>query len=369
MTILKTENKEIIKDAVETTLANNTLSGVNSLTVVGKNGFSANDYILVGCFGDETAEIFKILSITGDTILHLSGASKFAHPESTPIRKIPYNQVRFYRTTTTTFSAGTPLATVDIDPQSLSTRYEDNTYGTGYGWFIYINSTSGLNSAPSNPIPYADFDSNSAFKIIEAFFSTINNEDKKKISIADAFRWLNEGYGKAINALNLVNGEYTAPASYTLSISSGTQEYSLPSDFSRLLSITDGNGEPIDYVKLENVKYEDVFGSAADTKYYIRGNYIGFTPVPTTTVSYYLFYLAKGSYLTSYYSNVDLPDNNYYCLIDFMMYRASPKLGTPLNVSAGYLKMFENSLQEMKLTSHKKNANKDSWDIDKCSNV
>jgi len=379
MIVLKADNRTLTEDSKVTFLSDNTLSGTSSLTVTSNSGFNVNDYALIGDFGQEDAEIVKVSSVTLPRSINLTSNTVFAHSESTKIRRILYNKARFYRTVNTTFSAGTPLGSVDIDAQSIYTFYEDTVNGTGYGWFIFLNSTSLSNSSPSNPIPYAGFEDNSAKSIIESFLSSMSNSDAKLISFDQAFRWLTEGYSIAYNELNLSNQEYTTPAVYPISITAGTQEYALPSNFSKLISVSDADGADLDYIKQRDIReYLNLnsgssnlnrrFYEAGSTpRYYIRERYIGFVPLATTGTTYYIYYNSKPGVLNSYYDSVNLPNNNYFCLQDFMMYRASDKI-TSIDGISKY-KMFMSTINQMKANSFKQNANRDSWEITPGANV
>jgi hypothetical protein len=379
MLILKADNRTLTDNVKFTFLSDNTLSGVSALTVASNSGFAADDYILIEDFSQESAEIVKISSVAGSGTINLSTATIFSHSESSKIRRILYNQVRFYRTTTATFSAGSPLGTVNIDPQSFYTYYEDSVNSSGYGWFIFLNETTTANSAPSNPMPYAGFDANSAKSIIESFLNSLNNSDAKLVSFDQAFRWLSEGYSIAYNELNLANQEYTTAAVYPITIVAGTQEYELPSSFSKLVSVSDGSGADLDYIKQRDIReylnlntgsslLNSRFYEAGSTpRYYIRGNYIGFVPLASVGTTYYIYYNSRAGILSSYYDNVVLPNNNYFCMIDFMMYRASDKI-TSIDGNNKY-KMFMVAINQMKVNSVKTSANRDTWDIDPQSNV
>lgn len=370
MIFLKADNRVLVESGKTTYLSANTSSGVSSFTVISNSGFAANDFVLVEAFGSETAEVLKISSVSGDTTINfVATPTKFAHSESSTIIKIPYDTVRFYHTTTATFSAGTPLGTIDVNAQNITTIYEDSVYSTGYAWFIFINSHTSANSAPSNPIPYADFDENSAFKIINSFVQTIDNADSLKITTYQIFRWLSEGYAFVINQLNLSNQEYNVAAAYSITTTVGTAEYALPTLFSRMVSITDSDGEPVDYVNLKDLPYNNANGSADSPGYYLRGTYIGFAPVPTSVATFDLQYIKKAPYLSSYYDNVDLPNNNYFCLNDFLMYKVGPSLGMSASQSNVYYQSFLKSVETMKTDSYKQNCNVDSFSIDSSANV
>ena len=357
------------KNTKFTYLSDNLLSGITAISVISTNGIVADDYILLEDFGNETAEIVQVQSITGNGTITSTVATVFAHSESTKVTKLAYNQARYYYTTTAVFSAGTALGTVTLDAQSPFTQYNDTSNSTGFGWFIFLNETTNANSAPSNPIPYVDFDPDSAKKIIDSFLSSSNNKEMKNISFEEAFRWLSEAYSIAYNELNLVNQEFTTPTVYTVSVSSGTQEVALPSDFGKLVSVSDSSGRDVGNLKQKDIQYTKNFGSTSVSSYYLRGKYIGVVPVVSEDTTFYIYYNAKSGTLTSYYDSIVLPNNNYFCLSDFMMYRAAPRLGMSISEGRSYLEAFDTSINRMKVTSVKQSANLDSFGIANSANV
>ena len=371
MIILKADNRQLTKNAKYSYLTTNYNSGVSAVVVKNSNVATTNDYALLGEFGSQQAEIVKISSVTAATkTLNLSAATSYAHPQDTKVTILRYNQVKFYQTAAATFSASeNPLGTENIQAYKTHTIYQDATNTTGYGWFCFYNETTAKITTNSNAIPYAGFDQSSVKEIFDEFFSLLNNKEMKLVSHEDAFRWLNEGYNKAQNELNLVNFSYKVEAEWDVTTTSGTQEYDLPSDFSNLRSVTNSDGEPIGFIPLSKVPKNDADNSYSinDVKYFLRGKYIGFSPVPTSTDTYYAYYQARASKLSSYYDNLDLPDNNFYPLIDFMLYRAAPKLHRPNPKQ--YLDAFMESVNSMKVFSHKQNTNKDSWSVDRRANV
>jgi hypothetical protein len=376
--VLKADNRSLIKNAKFSYLSANYVSGVTSIVVVNSNSFTANDYILLGEFGSESTEVVQIDSITAAThTLVLKAATKFAHSQDTKLYVLPYNQVRFYHTATATFSATAPVtAYLDLQADDFYSVGSDTTNTTGYGWFIFYNSTTAKATTYSNAIPYGGFKEGSVKKILDSFFSLLSNKELRLITNEDAFRWLNEGYSIARNELNLVNQEYSVPTEYSIAVTSGTQEYALPQGFDTdsggnlipafgdLISVTDSGGTIINLINFEDIRAEN---SETSPTYYIRGNYIGFVPSPTTPATYYLYYRANSPVLTSYYDNVDMPDNNFYPLVDHMLYRAAIK--TNRSNPQTYEAEFEKNIQRMKVTSFKRDANRDSFGISSTSNV
>lgn len=369
MLTLKCDNRQLIKNTKFSYLSTNYASAVSAVVVVNSASFTASDYVLIGEFGNETSEIVLVSTITSAThTLNLATTTKFSHPQDTKVQVVNYNQVRFYHTTTTTFSVTDPVTGyIDVQPTSYYTIGTDSTNSTGFGYFVFYNSTSLVASTESNPIPYANFEEGSVKKIFDAFFSLLNNKEMKLINSDDAFRWLNEGYSITRNELNMVNPEFGVPAEWSFTTVVGTAETALPSAFGDMISLTDGEGNAIPYITLNKVKSYNETGTSDEPCYYLRGSYIGITPVPTTTDTYYAYYRSKATVLTSYYDNIDLPDNNFYFLVDHMMFRASIKLGK--QGATLYEELFKEGIKNMKLVSFKQNNNNDSWGLDDYSNI
>ena len=364
MITLRADNRVLTTGAKYSYLADNYLSGVTSLSVISGSGLATNDYVLIGEWGSETSEI-KQITVSGNTLT--VSATSFAHPESTKITVIKYNQVKFYHTTSTTFSTGTQVgSTTDVQADDNFTKVYDSTYTTGYGWFVFYNETTTATSTNSNAIPYAGFEENSVKKIFDNFYSLLNNKEVKLITNSDAFSWLNEAYAIACNELNLVNPDYFVAAKDEIATVSGTQEYSLESNISEIISVYDAdhdiNIDPVDIgdVALSDYKYANI--TSGNTRYYLRGAAtIGFSPVPTSVVNMEVRYKTKATKLDSLYDSVDLPNNNYYFLVDYMMFRAAPKL----NRADGqfYYELFRAGTDRMKITSHKRDGEKESIGI------
>jgi hypothetical protein len=370
MIILKADNRTLLQDAKYSYLLNNYSSGVDVVAVVNTEGMEAGSYVLIGNIGSESTEILKLSSVdssTGELEFEDETGNpttiKYSHAESTRVTVIPYNTVRFYYNTTTDFDSATPLTSyIDIQPTEWFSTYTDESHTSGYGWFIFYNTTTLTASQPSNPIPYAGFGINTVGTLMDGFFSMLNQKELKLISIEDAFSWLNEGFSIIINALNLVNSEFTVSAPQTINIVTGTQEYLLPEDFSEMVVIwNDETKEKIPYVSIKDVpNYELSFqGYYFENiiSYYIRGAYIGFAPTPTANATFKYQYKSKTGSLSSYDEQIILPDNGFFLLKDFMLYRAFQKLQR--SEAPNHYKTFADGVNVLKVTSIKRDSNLD----------
>ena len=370
MITLKADARQLLYNAKFSYLTANYVSGVSAIVVVNSTAFVTDDYVLLGELGSETSEVMKVQSVASATnTITFTGTTKFSHSQDTKATILKYNQVRFFHTDVATFSATNPIdAYMDLDPTNYYTKIYDTTNISGFGWFIFYNATTLKATTPSNAIPYAGFEESSVKEIFDMFFSLLNNKELKLIDNEDAFKWLNEAYSIAKNELNLVNQNYNVPDEQYFTTVSGTAETDLPSDFSDLLSVHDEDGDEVGFIELKDIANYNETGSSSSPKYYIRGKKIGISPIPTdSTTIYHIYYKSKSAELTSYYDSIDLPDNNFYPLVDHMMYRASQKLdkSQPEKHEAAFM----NGINRMKVSSVKQDANLDSWSIDSRANV
>jgi len=139
-------------------------AGQTELTVKNSQGFSIDDYIILGTIGSETAEVRKISSTTATTIT-ISVATSFLHEKNDPIQLLRFNQRKFYRSTTEDgtytelISEGSPVD-IEVDKPE-GTEFEDST-GTSTSFYkvTYYNSTSSLESAIADSIASKASDSN-----------------------------------------------------------------------------------------------------------------------------------------------------------------------------------------------------------------
>jgi len=374
MITLRADNRVLSTGAKYVYLTTNYSSGTGTINVDNTDPLAVDDFILIGEFGNGDAEIFKIYTIdssTGDIVLNnssdVSASTVHAHPESTKVTILPYDQIRFFRTAALgtiadedpTFSDSSPLSSwTAIDPSSYYSIYEDTTNTTGFGWFEYRNSDTLDVSDNSNPILYAGFPDNTVLSIFNDFDSLLNTNELKLISLSDKFSWLNEGLSLIKNKLNLSNAEYTVSTTKTISIVSGTSEYQLDDDFSDLVEITkDADNTPIPNISISKI----LSYTGSEIKYYIRGRYIGFVPAPTTSATYNYRYRAKSDRVTSLSTYINLPDNMFYAVKDWMIYRAYLKLTNPL--AASFFASFNVALDLYIQSAVKRTANLDMWDV------
>jgi len=122
-----------------------------TLTVDSTEGFNADDYIIIGNLNEEGTEIVKITSVDSSTQLTI-GAVTYAHAIDSPVRYTPYNQIKFYRSTSETGTyTNIATETMEVDNENGLTLYND-TEGTTSSWykFTYYNSNAQVETAISD---------------------------------------------------------------------------------------------------------------------------------------------------------------------------------------------------------------------------
>ena len=353
-------------------------SGISSFSVLNAtdSAYAVDAFLLLGLFGAEDAEVVKILSVDNSTgLITTTTPLLFAHSESTRVTVLPYDQVRFFWTAVNTFDLANPLTGyMNIQPSDWFTTYNDELHGTGYGWYVFSNSVTSLLSQPSNYIPYGGFEDNTTEYILNDFFSMLSNKELKLVTREDALSWASEAYGRMRNKLNLTNAEYTATDITSLALLPGVIEYDLPSDFDHLVSFVSGLDQSdvgawnqgkrdIEFIPLREAYSYNGIGP----RYYIRGFKIGILPTPIEAATWNYMYLKKAARLILNTDDVELPNGGEYVIKDYMLYRAFLKFQNPQYKT--YLEAYINGLNDMIVSSVKRDANLDCFGIQRQSNV
>lgn len=145
----------------ETYLTAESASGASTLTAKSISDFAIDQILLIGDLGDENSEIIKThgsTTPTGTTIT-LAATLVKTHGPYTKIRVMLYDQVEVSHADTKT-GAKSVLNTIDIQPESLETRYDDSAESAGFFFTRFKETIGGTFSSYSDPIPYDGFDAN-----------------------------------------------------------------------------------------------------------------------------------------------------------------------------------------------------------------
>jgi hypothetical protein len=138
-------------------------AGATSITLDNTQGFTANDYVLIGAIPSATAAIYQISAVTGGNLTLPPLAIDY--PENTIVYRLFGNKIKIYTapdvdgsvpaigTFSVLKSEGVDVAPITIDPDQLETIYTDQE-GNSDKWyrFTYYNSTLNVET------PLADSD-------------------------------------------------------------------------------------------------------------------------------------------------------------------------------------------------------------------
>ena len=170
-----------------------------SLSVQNNEGFSADDYVVVGKIGDEQTELRKIDSVSGNNTI-VTDALIFNHSIDAPITYIKYNQYRVYSSATKTGAYLAVDVATGIEVDQKFSEFDD-TAGDSTTWykFRFYNSTTLEWSDYSDLIQGIGYTDDSVRAIMDRIYIIGNDPNKKAISEEDMLTILNDGYRQAVS--------------------------------------------------------------------------------------------------------------------------------------------------------------------------
>lgn len=179
---LLSSNLSLTEGQVQARMTADKAAASGAITVDNISGFSVGKYILLGNFGEPTAEIIRIHAATAPTgtTITLASNTVFDHFSDTPVTLINYNQVEFSRATTLTGSKSV-LATQAIEADRLESGYVDLTNSTGFAFVRFKNSSDSVYSSYSTGVSYSGLSYLSVSEIVK------NACDNCGLNIGDAY--------------------------------------------------------------------------------------------------------------------------------------------------------------------------------------
>lgn len=178
-------------------LSSSYAAGVTTIVLKNTDRFSStsNSRIMIGEMGQEKTEIVTVSNVNADKITLTVGATSFPHSADDPVYVLKYDQIKFYRSTTTIDGSYGSLATVamDVDNYDRKTRYDDPNGLTSYFYKVtYYHSIDAIESSLSDPIPGEGYSRKQAGKIIDDFLTEVQDKDQNYVTIPQCFVWMNE---------------------------------------------------------------------------------------------------------------------------------------------------------------------------------
>jgi len=205
-------------------------SSGTTLTVKNTAAFAANDYLVLGKLGTEQAEIVKISAVGSDTSITLTAAAKFNHAADSVVTKIPYDKFRVYRSTTGVGGSYSLLseAAMQVDASDLKNKYYDATAVSPYSYkFSFYNSTTTVESAFSDEIPFDGYEDYSLKSMQDAVLELFGDANEETLSRNAIRYWFNELYRKL--QVIITGGDTPYFVSSTTITATGATSYDLSS--------------------------------------------------------------------------------------------------------------------------------------------
>lgn len=253
-----------------TYLASDANASTTSLSVKNTQGFTANDWVVIGKVGYENAEIVRITSITAPSTFNVT-STKFPHNADTPVVFIGYDKVRIYKSTTGINGTYNLLATIDINIDNDITYYETDAQTSDYFKFRYYNSYTLTEGDWSDAISGAGFTFYSKRTLIDRVLSLFGDTKRQFVSDDEVSDFLNEFLGIAQTELSVSTKRFLLKY-YDITLTDAT-EYDLPADFlmEKAVKISYDNGSTFPYsLTLSSVdSMGQPVGSSVEAGYFI----------------------------------------------------------------------------------------------------
>lgn len=227
-------------------LSNSYAAGVTSIVVRNNSGMAVDDRIMLGEMGNEKTEIVTISAVNADKITLTVGATKFPHSADDPVYVLKYDQIKFYRSTTTIDGSYSSVATVDMDVDNAEceTRYDDANGLTSYFYKIaFYHSIDTLESSLSDAYPGNGYSRRQVGYIINDFFTEVGDLGQQYMTVP-----------QALNVMNECNDDLTTQSRKPYRFLKTSENKTVTADNDRVAL-------PTDLLALDRIRYNYVSGA------------------------------------------------------------------------------------------------------------
>ncbi len=257
MAIVSFRHPESIEE--KTRLTSSLVAAATTISVRSTEGFSANDYIILGEIGNDRTEIVKITTVDSATQL-TTAAISYTHDRNDLVSYTPYNQIRFYSgalsTTATTDRTAQGDAT-DIEVDDLVTEANLSAVTSGYVWARFYNEQTGSFSDWSSSLPIAGFSENSLRHIID--MARLRTQEKTEDLVSDD-DLLNIAKECADEIETSRKNWSFVQTSTDFDVTAAIQTYSIPSDlagYNSIASVYLGyDNQDMKYIDIKDFRYK-----------------------------------------------------------------------------------------------------------------
>lgn len=142
----------------------------------------------------------------------------------------------------------------------------------------------------------------------------------------------------------------TEQTSDTVSLVAGTQEYTAPTNIAlvELVTLSTTPLYPIDFVEAKRRNLTNAQGTPS--RYYFRGEKIGFDPIPNSSGTVNIYFRAILASLSADGDTIKLPDNFVPAIVKYMAYLAWSSPRGNYDTAQQKLADYERELSLLKLT-------------------
>lgn len=191
ITLLNPETEDLEKSYLANAYPNNT----QQFVLKNADRFAVNDRVMVGRMGEEKTEILTVIVAATDGMTVTLGPCVFSHEADTPVYRLRFDQVRFYRSTTGINGSYSLLSTqaLDVDNANMTTIYDDasGVISNYYKTTVY-HSVSTLESDFSDPIPGGGYARNQVGYVINQVLEEVNDQIENHVSRNEILGWFND---------------------------------------------------------------------------------------------------------------------------------------------------------------------------------
>lgn len=166
-------------------LSGNYSAGIQTITVKNSDRFAVNDRIMLGEQGQEKTEIVTVNSVNANGTDLVIGTTVFPHSSDDPVYKLRFDQVKFYRSTTTNAGPWTLVSTqaLDVDNEDLETKYDDvSGLAAYYYYFTFYHSLAAVESANSDVIGGSGWRREQVGNIIDEILREVSDQNETNVT-------------------------------------------------------------------------------------------------------------------------------------------------------------------------------------------
>ncbi len=189
----------------KTLLTASAVAAATTLTVQNIEGFSINNYLVLGTLGQEGTELVQVHASTAPTgsTITLTGAISFNHAINTPVTYIPFNQVALYSSTTkgSGYAIVGSATALEVDQGYTEINDSAGTTSTWYKTRYYYSTATAVWSSYSGEIKGTGYTQGSLKKILEKANALTDDKENVALSEDEKIDIVNDGYEQVINRL------------------------------------------------------------------------------------------------------------------------------------------------------------------------